>query len=79
MAVISELVRLAEADGATFIRSATGAWWARDKDGVTIARGALSRAEAALRYCEDKDVNRLPNLTPHRLPILTPLRGGVCW
>jgi hypothetical protein len=24
-------------------------------------------------------VNRLPNLTPHRLPILTPLRGGVCW
>ena len=26
-----------------------------------------------------KGVNRLPNLTPHRLPILTPLSGGVCW
>jgi hypothetical protein len=24
-------------------------------------------------------VNRLANLTPHRRPILTPLRGGVCW
>ena len=24
-----------------------------------------------------RDVNRLPNLTPHRLPILTPLSGGV--
>jgi hypothetical protein len=50
----SELERLAEEDGATFIRSATGAWYARDKDGITIVRGALSRAEAAVLYVEDK-------------------------
>jgi hypothetical protein len=50
----SELERLAEADGATFVRSATGAWWA--KDGITIVRGALSRAEAAVLYCEDRDL-----------------------
>jgi hypothetical protein len=24
-------------------------------------------------------VNRLANLTPHRRPILTPLRGELCW
>jgi hypothetical protein len=52
--VSHELERLAEADGATFLRSATGAWWARDKDGITIVRGALSRAEAARLYVEDK-------------------------
>jgi hypothetical protein len=51
-----ELERLAEADGATFIRSATGAWWAKDKDGITIVRGAMSRAEAAVQYCEDRDL-----------------------
>jgi hypothetical protein len=56
MLEISELERLAEADGATFLRSATGAWWARDKDGITIVRGAMSRAEAALLYCEDRDL-----------------------
>jgi hypothetical protein len=50
----NELERLAEADGAVFTRSATGAWWAKDKDGITIVRGALSRAEAARLYCEDK-------------------------
>jgi hypothetical protein len=52
--VSHELERLAEADGATFLRSANGAWWARDRDGITIVRGALSRAEAARLYCEDK-------------------------
>ena len=26
-----------------------------------------------------KAVNRLANLTPHRRPILTPLRGELCW
>jgi hypothetical protein len=56
MSDASELERLAEADGATFIRSATGAWWARDKDGITIVRGALSRAEAVVMYCEDRDL-----------------------
>jgi hypothetical protein len=54
--VSHELERLAEEDGATFIRSATGAWWARDKEGFNIVRGALSRAEAAVLYCEDKDL-----------------------
>jgi hypothetical protein len=53
---LTELERLAEADGATFLRSATGAWWARDNDGITIVRGAMSRAEAALLYCEDRDL-----------------------
>jgi hypothetical protein len=48
MSNASELERLAEADGAQFVRSATGAWWARDKDGITIVRGALS--------CEDRDL-----------------------
>jgi hypothetical protein len=52
----NELERIAEADGAVFTRSATGAWWARDKDGITIVRGALSRAEAAVLYCEDRDL-----------------------
>jgi hypothetical protein len=56
MSDASELERLAEADGATFIRSANGAWWARDKDGITIVRGALSRAEAARMYCEDRNL-----------------------
>src|SRR5712664_2906199 len=56
MSDATELERLAEADGATFLRSATGAWWARDKDGITIVRGALSRAEAAVLYCEDRDL-----------------------
>jgi hypothetical protein len=51
-----ELERLAEADGATFLRSTTGACYARDKDGITVVFGALSRAEAARAYCEDKDL-----------------------
>jgi hypothetical protein len=52
----TELDRLAEADGATFIHTASGKWWARDKDGITVVQGALSRAEAVLLYCEDKDL-----------------------
>jgi hypothetical protein len=52
----TEFERLAEADGATFVRTIVGAWWAKDRDGVTIVRGTLSRAEAALLYCEDKDL-----------------------
>lgn len=56
MTETSELERLAEADGATFIRSATGAWYAKDRDGIVIVRGALSRAEAAVHYCEDRDL-----------------------
>jgi hypothetical protein len=45
-----ELECLAETDGATFARSPGGAWWAKD------CGGALSRAEAARLYCEDKDL-----------------------
>ena len=52
--------RLAEADGATFTqdgkRSGLDPWRARDRDGVTIVSGALSIAEAARLYCEDKDL-----------------------
>jgi hypothetical protein len=47
---------LVEADGATLLRTTAGTWWARDKDGLTIVRGAESRAEAALLYCDDKDL-----------------------
>jgi hypothetical protein len=57
----TEFERLAGADGATFVRSATGAWLAKDRDGVTIVRGALSRAEAARLYCEDKDLTPSTN------------------
>jgi hypothetical protein len=52
----SELERLVEADGAQLIRTATGAWYARDNTGITVVRGALSRAEAARLYCEDRDL-----------------------
>jgi hypothetical protein len=53
---VNELERLAEADGATFIRTPMGAWWAKDRDGIVLVRGALSRVEAARLYCEDKDL-----------------------
>ncbi len=52
----NELERLAEADGATLTRSPTGVWYAKDRDGVMIVRGALSKVEAAVLYCEDKDL-----------------------
>jgi hypothetical protein len=54
MPEISELERLAEADGATFIPSGTGAWSVKDRHGMVIVRGALSRVEAAVLYCEDR-------------------------
>src|SRR5579871_4649575 len=60
----AELERLAEADGAQLIRTATGAWYAKDRDGITVVRGALSRAEAALHYVEDKG---LVDSTPEAL------------
>ncbi len=53
---MSELERLAEADGATFTPSGTGSWRVQDRHGVIIASGAMSRAEAAILYCEDKDL-----------------------
>lgn len=52
----SELERLAEADGATIDRAAAGSWYVKDRDGAIVVRGALSRAEAALLYCEDRDL-----------------------
>jgi hypothetical protein len=53
---VNELERLAEAHGATFTRTPMGAWWAKDRNGVVVVRGALSRAEAACLYCKDKDL-----------------------
>jgi hypothetical protein len=50
----TELERLAEADGAMFTPNGTGSWRVQDRHGVIIVRGALSRAEAALIYCEDQ-------------------------
>jgi hypothetical protein len=61
---VNELERLAEADGATLTRTATGAWWAKDQDGVVIVRGALSKTEAAVLYCEDKG---LTSATPEAI------------
>jgi hypothetical protein len=56
MTEASVFIQLAEADGATFQRSPLGAWYAKDHDGITVVFGALSRAEAARAYCEDKDL-----------------------
>jgi hypothetical protein len=56
MTEASVFIQLAEADGATFQRSPLVAWYAKDRDGITVVFGALSRAEAARAYCEDKDV-----------------------
>jgi hypothetical protein len=53
---LSELERLAEEDGALFTRSLTGSWSVCDADGAVISRGALSRAEAAVLYCEDRNL-----------------------
>jgi hypothetical protein len=53
---LNEFERLAEADGATFTPSGTGSWRVQDRHGLIIARGALSRVEAARLYCEDKDL-----------------------
>jgi hypothetical protein len=55
--VSHELERLAEEDGATFhFAPAVGLWHVRDKDSITVVRGALSRAEAARLYVEDRDL-----------------------
>jgi hypothetical protein len=58
MSEANDYLRLAEDDGACFrqIRS-TGLWSAADRDGVVIVPfvdGAMSIAEAARLYCEDK-------------------------
>jgi hypothetical protein len=54
MTEASVFIQLAEADGATFQRSPLGAWYAKDCDGITVVLGALSHAETARAYCEDK-------------------------
>jgi hypothetical protein len=55
--VPSPYQRLAEANGATIVgHISTGLWIARDNDGAEIVCGALSAAEAARLYCEDKDL-----------------------
>jgi hypothetical protein len=53
----NELERRAAADGATFLRSPAGTWAAYGKDGVIVVFGALSRAEAARLYCEDREIS----------------------
>jgi hypothetical protein len=50
------LERLAEDDGAHFVQNVAGHWSVTDNDGLVIARGAMSRAEAARLYCEDRDL-----------------------
>jgi hypothetical protein len=47
-------MRIAEADGAMFAPRSDGEWSVKDKHGLLIADGALSLAEAARLYCEDK-------------------------
>jgi hypothetical protein len=54
MTEISEFERLAEHDGATFTASGMGTWSAMDRHGLMVVRGAMSIAEAARLYCEDK-------------------------
>jgi len=58
MTEISELVRLAEADGATFLHiRTTGLWGVADREGMIVVPyvdGAMSKIEAARLYCEDK-------------------------
>lgn len=47
--------RLAEDDGARFCRgSESDRWTAEDRDGIAIVSDAMSIAEAARLYCEDK-------------------------
>jgi hypothetical protein len=47
--------RLAEDDGARFCReSESDRWTAEDSDGIAIVSDAMSIAEAARLYCEDK-------------------------
>jgi hypothetical protein len=46
----------ADAHGGLFIKSAAGTWSVTDADGAVVARGALSKAEAARLYCEDQDI-----------------------
>jgi hypothetical protein len=47
--------RLAEDDGARFrMTSETDRWTAEDSDGIAIVSDAMSIAEAARLYCEDK-------------------------
>jgi hypothetical protein len=54
----SELVRLAEEDGARFCQiRPTGLWGVSDRDGMIIVPyvdGAMSKVEAARLYIEDK-------------------------
>jgi hypothetical protein len=47
--------------------------WARRLQAAQGMAAAVSAAERRVI------VNRRSNLTPHRRPILPPLRGGFCW
>jgi hypothetical protein len=54
--MLDDYKRLAEAAGAVFTLSRAGEWLVKDRHGVTIVRGVLSKAEAVRLYCEDKDL-----------------------
>ena len=56
---VNALVRLAEDDGARFRKgSESDQWECEDRDGMAIVSGAMSIAEAARLYCEDKELIR---------------------
>jgi hypothetical protein len=59
---LSELGRLAEDDGATFLRSATGSWWERDKDDA--------RSTGSRRWCRRRQTRRRHNRRDIARPIL---------
>jgi hypothetical protein len=56
---VNALVCLAQDDGARFRQgSESDRWVAEDRDGMAIVSGAMSIAEAARLYCEDKELIR---------------------
>jgi hypothetical protein len=55
MTIANDYLRLAEDDGASFSKgSESDRWTAEDREGMAIVSGAMSLAEAARLYCEDK-------------------------
>jgi hypothetical protein len=56
---------------------ATAEIFAQSSDRLSAAFDRIY--DSILKGFEGLSVNRLPKLTPHRRPILTPSCGGVCW
>ena len=56
----NDYLRLAEDDGACIRQNPeTGFWSAHDADGMAIVHDAMSCAEAARLYCDDKGLSEL--------------------